>query len=177
MGKKGKGIRRKKAKEKPTGARRQTVLFPGRFQPFHNAHFLILKKLLKRLDVIVVIGSADLKDEDNPFSSSERKKMIQACFPNKKLNFAQVPFAPDATWVNTLLKTVPRQKFDLIFSNNPRVQKQLRNAAIPVISSPLVRRNRLEGRRIRQWPKTWQKDVPKAVAAWIQKNAKATGKK
>jgi hypothetical protein len=40
----------------------------------------------------------------------------------------------------------------------------------------MVRRNRLEGKRIRQWPKSWRKDVPKAVAGWIRKNRKA-GKK
>lgn len=168
---------RKKKRQKPQTPKRQTVLFPGRFQPFHVAHLLILKKLFKRFEVIVVIGSSDLKDEDNPFSATERKQMIQACFQKRKISFASVPFAPDNTWVKTLLTKVPRRRFNLVFTNNARVQKQLRNAAIPYIGSPMVRRNRLEGKRIRQWPKTWQKDVPKPVAAWIQKNAKSAGKK
>ncbi len=157
-----------KPRGKKTNPNRLTLLFPGRFQPFHNAHFLLLKKLQKRFDVLVVIGSSDLKDEDNPFSAVQRKQMIQACFPNKKIAFAAVPSAPDKTWVKTLLKAVPRRKFDLVFSNNPRVQKQLRLHAIPVIGSPMVRRNRLEGKRIRQWPKNWQKSVPKPVARIIQ---------
>lgn len=166
------GKRKKIRKQKREAARirskRLTILFPGRFQPFHNAHLLLLKKLQKRFDVKIVIGASDLKDEDNPFSAVERKKMIQACFPGRKRSFAYVPFAPDKTWVKTLLKAVPRRKFDLVFSNNPRVQKQLRRHAIPVIGSPMVRRNRLEGKRIRQWPKNWQKSVPKAVAHIIQ---------
>jgi len=161
---------------KPKGKKRQTLLFPGRFQPFHNAHFLLLKKLRKRFDVIVVFGSSDVQDEDNPFSITERKKMIQACFPRQKMAFAAVPFAPDRTWVRTLLNAVPRRRFDLVFSNNARVQRQLRNAAIPCIRSPMVRRNRLEGKRIRQWPKNWQKDVPEPVARWIQKKAKPSRK-
>ncbi|MBI2446110.1 adenylyltransferase/cytidyltransferase family protein [Candidatus Micrarchaeota archaeon] len=162
--------RKKTGRRTSAKAKRLRLLFPGRFQPFHNAHFLLLKKQLLRFDVIVVIGSADVKDEDNPFSSSERKKMIQACFPKKKLKFGAVPYAPDKTWVKTLLKAVPRRSFDLVFSNNPRVQKQLHLHAIPVIGSPLVRRNRLEGKRIRQWPKSWKKDVPKPVAAWIRRH-------
>lgn len=171
-------MRRKKAKTNCP-----TILFPGRFQPFHNGHYHILSGLLKRFDVIVVIGSADLKNEGNLFSAQERKKMIEACFPQTKktnrqkpgrLAFAAIPFAPDATWVKTLLKAVPRRRFNLVFTNNPRVQKQLRNAAIPHISGPMLRRNRLEGRRIRQWPKSWKKDVPKTVAAAIQFKAKTS---
>lgn len=149
----------------------KTVLFPGRFQPFHNAHFRILSSLLTRFGrVIVVIGSSDLNDADNPFGKIQRKKMIQACLSlkqKKKVSFAFVPFASDAAWVNALLKRVPRTRFDVVFSNNPRVQKQLRLKAIPVISSPLYSRNRLEGKRIRQWPKNWEKDVPVPVADYL----------
>jgi len=165
--KKESGSHRRRHGQKPKPGKK-TLLFPGRFQPFHNAHYWLLKRLMRRFDVKVVIGSADLKDDDNPFSAAERKKMIQACFAKSKLKFVAVPFAPDATWVKALLKAVPRRSFDLVFSNNPRVQKQLRRHAIPVISSPMVRRNRLEGKRIRQWPKSWQKDVPKAVAHSIE---------
>lgn len=147
-----------------------TVLFPGRFQPFHNAHAHVLKKLLKRFNVIVAIGSSDVHDAENPFSSRQRREMIQATFPDKKLEFASVPFAPDRTWVRALLKQVPRSSFDLVFSNNPRVRKQLQKNGILCIGGPLLQRNRLEGRRIRQWPKNWRKAVPKPVAHYIEKN-------
>lgn len=55
-----------------------TVIYIGRFQPFHNAH---LETILKGLDlahrVVVVIGSANQpRDEDNPFTQEERKKVI-----------------------------------------------------------------------------------------------------
>lgn len=149
----------------------KTVLFPGRFQPFHNAHFRILKSLLKRFDrVIVVVGSSNLKDADNPFGSIQRKKMIWACLSQrqrKKTSFAFVRFASDATWVRELLKKVSRKRFDVVFSNNPRVQKQLCLHATPVISSPLFSRNRLEGKRIRNWPEDWEQDVPKPVARYL----------
>ncbi|MBI4360540.1 adenylyltransferase/cytidyltransferase family protein [Candidatus Micrarchaeota archaeon] len=149
-----------------------TVVFPGRFQPFHHAHFRILENLLKRFDrVIVVIGSSNVRDDDNPFGPIQRKKMIRSCFPRtkkKRLLFAFVPFASDETWVRELLKKVPRSNFNVVFSNNPRVQKQLRLHAIAVISSPLFSRNRLEGKRIRNWPRNWQKNVPKPVATYLK---------
>lgn len=50
----------------------------GRFQPFHNGHFEIIKHGLKIADkVIVVVGSASCApDIKNPFSLEIRKQMI-----------------------------------------------------------------------------------------------------
>ncbi|MDP2717514.1 MAG: adenylyltransferase/cytidyltransferase family protein [Candidatus Micrarchaeota archaeon] len=143
----------------------RVILFPGRFQPFHNGHCRILSRLLRRYaKVIVVLGSCDLNGADHPFSPALRKKMIRACFPkSKNLFFAAIPFAPDRMWVKTLLKKVPRRRFDAVFTNNPRVQKQLKKAGIAFICGPLYRRNLWQGKTIRK-KRDWTPAVPKAVA-------------
>ena len=51
----------------------------GRFNPVHKGHVLLIKKLLKKVDELVIaIGSSQEKNtKRNPFSGNERKQMIQ----------------------------------------------------------------------------------------------------
>lgn len=56
-----------------------TIVYIGRFQPFHNAHLATIQHAatLARL-VIVVVGSANQpRDGDNPFTQEERIQVIQ----------------------------------------------------------------------------------------------------
>ncbi len=158
----------------------KTVLFPGRFQPFHNAHLAILKRLLGKYGkVIVAIGSSNIKNRNNPFSALQRKEMVWASLSQaerKHVSFAFIPRARDSRWVGALLKAVPRDSFDVIFTNNPRVKRQLKKHGIPFVSSKPIRRAELEGRKIRRLEKGWKNRVPKAVAAHIRK-AVGPGKK
>lgn len=174
-----------------------TVVFPGRFQPFHNAHLTLLNRLRKRFRcVILAIGSSDLQNSDNPFSLRQRKEMIENALsfeekslrrknklrkgksgkkPRKKektvrlgnVVFASIPHAPDSRWVSVFLSRVSRKRFDVVFTNNPRVKKQLKKHGIPSIGSPLIRRSHLVGGKIRAWPKDWKKRVPEGVASYL----------
>ncbi|GHV04755.1 hypothetical protein AGMMS50229_06730 [Campylobacterota bacterium] len=55
-----------------------------RLQPLHNGHKLLIGAMLAENDLaIVVIGSANRKDEKNPFSAADREAMIRAVFPNE----------------------------------------------------------------------------------------------
>ncbi|MCC6572716.1 MAG: bifunctional nicotinamide-nucleotide adenylyltransferase/Nudix hydroxylase [Planctomycetes bacterium] len=53
-------------------------VFIGRFQPFHNAHFEVLKQALSEAErVVIVIGSSRAAPSiRNPFSFERRKEMI-----------------------------------------------------------------------------------------------------
>lgn len=63
-----------------------TLVFIGRFQPFHNGHKAIIDEALKRAkEVIVVVGSSfAARDIRNPFTFEERKRMIDAVYANEK---------------------------------------------------------------------------------------------
>lgn len=67
-----------------------TIIYIGRFQPFHNAHLeTIMHAMSLAYRVIVVVGSANQPiDEDNPFTEEERIEVIResihdACIERK----------------------------------------------------------------------------------------------
>ena len=63
------------------------AIFIGRFQPFHNGHLFVAKKLAEKFDsIIIVIGSSQEKGTlENPFSYNERKKMIADVLNKNKI--------------------------------------------------------------------------------------------
>src|SRR3990167_484993 len=101
----------------------QRALFIGRFQPFHNAHLIDIKKVLKEADeVIIAIGSSKEKNTlENPFSYNERKKMIESVLKNNKIRKYKIFPIPDISndkeWVSCIRKKLP--KYDFVYSGNP----------------------------------------------------------
>ncbi len=156
------------------------ILYPGRFQPFHNIHLRLLKKLLgKENRVVIVIGSSDLVNENNPFTARQRKKMIKAviadeCLDSKRISFALLPNEEDdSVWVTHLLAHVPK-RFDAVFSNNPRVTFQLKKHGIKCISTGLIKADKYSASIVRSLIKedgAWKKLVPKSVAKFITSSA------
>ena len=65
------------------------ALFIGRFQPFHKGHLKVIKDIIKKdYRVIIGIGSSQYSHTvDNPFTSDERKKMIQETLLKFQLMF------------------------------------------------------------------------------------------
>lgn len=155
------------------------ILFPGRFQPFHNAHLRLLKKLLQEYDsVLLAIGTSQEPNESNPFQPSEVKKMIELAaktegLPADKIIFSYLPNEEnDDAWVSHLLRYVPRNSFDAVFSNNPRVIKQLEKAEIPCFSCKMVEPEKYNATNVRfllRGEGEWKKLVPKPVARFIEK--------
>jgi len=63
----------------PFHPRHELAVFIGRFQPFHNAHHVLLRKALDAATrVVVVIGSAfQARSPKSPFTWQERAEMIR----------------------------------------------------------------------------------------------------
>ncbi len=59
---------------------KKTVLYIGRFQPFHLGHLDAIKQILEKENpdtILIAIGSAeDAYEENNPFTAGERFLMI-----------------------------------------------------------------------------------------------------
>lgn len=152
----------------------QRALFIGRFQPFHNAHLIDVKKVLKDVDeVIVAIGSSQEKNTlENPFSYNERKQMIINALKKhkiKKYKIYQVPdLYNDKKWVEYIKRNIPNYEF--VYSGNPWTlrcfkkfdSKVKKIKLIKGISSTIIR-NRINRN------KNWQSLVPKEVADYIKK--------
>ena len=98
------------------------ALFIGRFQPFHDAHLLDIKKILKEVDeVIIAIGSSKEKNTlENPFSYKERKGMIIKTLKNNKIKNYKIYPVPDLyndrKWVGYIKKNLPSYEF--VYSGN-----------------------------------------------------------
>jgi len=150
------------------------ALFIGRFQPFHNAHLVDIKKILKDIDeVIIAIGSSQEKNTlENPFSYNERKQMITNTLKKHKIKNYKIYPVPDLyndkKWVEYMKNNLP--SYDFVYSGNLwtlRCFKRFDSKAkkiklIKGISSTIVRNNMIKN-------KNWQKLVPKEISDYIKK--------
>lgn len=147
------------------------ALFIGRFQPFHNGHLNILKKIIRNNDsLIVVVGSAQYSNlPQNPFNSGERIVMINAVLRELKVKeFYIIPIEDvgnDELWASKIEELTP--EFDMVYTNNPVTKKIFSRKRYKVESPGLFVRSRFSGTRIRGLiakGKPWKNLVPKKVA-------------
>lgn len=150
------------------------ALFIGRFQPFHNAHLLDVKKILKEVDeIIIAVGSSHAKNTlENPFSYNERKKMVELVLRKNKIKKYEIYPVPDlyddVKWVNYVQKNLP--KYDFVYSGNLWTLKCFKRHGLSAkkiklikgISSTIIRNMMVKG-------KNWKKLVPKEVFVYIKR--------
>jgi len=150
------------------------ALFIGRFQPFHNAHLVDVKKILKEFDeVIIAVGSSNERNTlDNPFSYNERKQMINKVLKKNKIKNYRIYPSPDLyndkKWVGYIKKRLP--KYDFVCSGNKWTIKCFRKfdskvkriKLIKGISSTIIRKMMIKD-------KNWKKLVPKEITIYINK--------
>ena len=110
------------------------ALFIGRFQPLHNGHLSVIKRLAKQSTLKIGIGSAQYHHtKDNPFSAEERTAMIKAALKAEHIKNARIFFIPDIhndeKWIAHVKKIVG--PFDSGYSGNPWVIGLFKKAKIP----------------------------------------------
>ena len=150
------------------------ALFIGRFQPFHNAHLIDIKKVLKEVEeVVIAIGSSQEKNTlENPFSYGERKNMITKTLKINKIKNYKIYPVPDVyndkRWVEYMKNNLP--SYDFVYSGNlwtlkcfKRFDSKVKKIKlIKGISSTIVRNNMIKN-------KNWQELVPKEISDYINK--------
>lgn len=146
----------------------KVALVIGRFQPFHNGHKYLLLKALDYADKIVIgIGSSNRKNEDNPFTFLQRKKMLKLFIENEQISGRVIGIFPspdvpdDNEWLKDTLKR--SGSVDAVIGNNDWVKGIFENAGFSVIRIPYYKRFILEGQKIRKLMKngkSWQNRVP-----------------
>ena len=153
-------------------------LFVGRFQPFHLGHLAAIKDVLKEVEeLVIVIGSAQYSHNiNNPFTAGERLIMVRKALEEAEIEYSRVWVVPvpDAhlhmMWVSAVEGYTP--SFDVVYSNEPLTRRLFVEAGYKVkpvrfherrlYSSTEIRERMLRG-------KSWEKLVPKGVAAFIKK--------
>ena len=94
----------------------------GRFNPPHKGHIAVIRRLRKRCDLIVAIGSAEHRNEKtNPFSGAERKSMLRAYLKEagiRDVNVVALNDGKSRLWaVDNLIR---RCKPDLLFLSDEK---------------------------------------------------------
>jgi len=146
------------------------ALYIGRFQPFHNGHFNVIKNLSKKYTKIIIgIGSSQYQDlKDNPFSAEERKLMIDKTLKSTGIENYEIVFIPDIhdppNWVDHVLSVY--SDFNIIISNNDFTRELFAKKGYPVENTPYFKKDIYSGKVIRRRienNETWIDLVPKQV--------------
>ena len=150
-------------------------LIIGRFQPFHNGHLEVLRKIFYECDHVTIgIGSAQYSHtEKDPFTAGERYLMIAEALRSEGYrNFYIVPIEDlnrYSVWVSQVESMCP--PFTVVYSNNPYTRRLFLEAGYEVRDSPLYNRSEYSGtevrKRIREGSE-WEHLVPDAVAKVIR---------
>jgi len=164
--------------EQPYEIRNSIALFIGRFQPLHHGHIYVLKNILKSYKKVKIgIGSSQFSHTLNdPFSSEERKKFINAALKKRDISSNQYEtfYIPDIfnakKWVDHVISIVG--KFNSIFSNSDWVRDLFFNKGIKVEKKITIFKKKFNGNYIRKLmiknDRKWRNLVPKEVIELIE---------
>lgn len=154
--------------------KKRSVLFIGRFQPFHKGHLGTIQKIVETGEVgslLIGIGSSDQQHTVyNPFTASEREEMIRASL---KLDIPfEIKFIPDHPDNDVWTKDLLANYFDgdLVYSGNSLVQELLRGAGVEVrIPPPIDNPSGTEIREMMAKGERWESFVPEGTKVVIKK--------
>ena len=151
-------------------------LVVGRFQPFHKGHLYLIKKALNEADkIIIVIGSSNIHDENNPLSYRTRVEMIKKVIAEESLKDKVLKVIPspddlsDDVWLEKLLKNAG--KFDIAFGNNKWTNDILKKEGYKIANIRFLNRKIYQGvfiRRLFKKGKDWEKRVPSYLVDFIR---------
>ncbi len=145
-------------------------LLIGRFQPFHNGHFEVIKEIANQVDKLIIgIGSAqESHTYDDPFTAGERHLMISESLNQAEIyNYYLIPLVDIhrySVWVAHVKSLVP--PFDAIYTNNDLTARLFHEAGVEVCRPVLYDRNKYSGRVVRQTmaeDSNWQTLVPEGT--------------
>jgi nicotinamide-nucleotide adenylyltransferase len=147
----------------------ETVMFLGRFQPFHLGHLHVVKELLQKYNVVLAIGSANIsRTEMNPFTVDEREEMIRRVFKAEDITvpIVKIPDIPLDNQYATYVKSFAA--FDTLACSNKFIQSFF-EGKVNFIEFPLYKH--ISGTKIREHIFTgadWKQHVHPEVAKYLE---------
>lgn len=154
------------------------AIFIGRFQPFHKGHLKAIKWILKKeKEIFIIIGSSQQSfTKNNPFSFSERKKMIKNALIEEGIGHFKIYgmtdlIKSDILWAKQLLKRIKHKPEEIIiFTKNPWTKKSFQKIGVKVRSHPMFF-NELSATQIRKKiakDQNWRNLVPEMVSNFLR---------
>ena len=152
-------------------------VFVGRFQPFHKGHLGAIKKIVDKVDeLVVIVGSSQYSHRlDNPFTAGERITMIRKALKEKGIQLSRVWIIPvpdvhqHMLWVYQIVGYCP--KFDVVYANEPLTCRLFLEAGFRVEPVPPIKRDVYLATEIRKRMLAggdWEELVPSSVANFIK---------
>jgi len=162
------------------------ALFIGRFQPFHNGHLDITKRILKKnKKIIIVVGSTEksFKNHD-PLTAKERGQIIKSSLLESGVKPTQfkIILLKDLNdfpnWANYVLKHAP--KIDVLYTGSKLVKdcfsgkysKACKTKPPSIRIEKIVKKIPINGTLIRKKMAengNWEKFVSKSTAKLLKK--------
>jgi nicotinamide-nucleotide adenylyltransferase len=151
-------------------------LFVGRFQPFHNGHLEVIKRIMKEVnELVIIVGSSQYSHRlGNPFTAGERITMIRNALEEEEIQLTRIWIIPvpdvhqHSLWVSQIVGYTP--KFDGVYTNEPLTRRLFLEAGFRVLPMPLIKREVYLATEIRKRMITgtnWKELVPSSVAKFI----------
>lgn len=169
-----------------------SAVFIGRFQPFHDSHLEIARQGLKIANnLVIVIGSCNAAPTiKNPFSFEERREMILSCFNPEDISRIHVVPVRDYFSSNNAWVTDVQQKTSEFINygdsvallGNYKDDSSYYLKMFPqwdfVPSKTMHTLNSTDIRALLFNPEggDWDRNVPKPVKDWIEKNLLGDGR-
>ena len=152
-------------------------VFVGRFQPFHNGHLEVIKKIVEEVDeLVIILGSSQYSHKlDNPFTAGERITMIRKAVEEGGIQLSRIWIIPvpdvhqHALWVSQIVGYSP--KFDVVYANEPLTHRLFVEAGFRVEPMQFIKREVYSATEIRKRMlagENWRKLVPNSVAKFIE---------
>lgn len=104
-----------------------TIIFPGRFQPFHNGHLMVVQGMMKLSDnVVVVICDGKHNGDEDPFTLEQRREIISAALLSADIMDATIAVVKDAesdeAWAHHVLDAAGNPAEPVVWSGSENVR-------------------------------------------------------
>jgi len=151
-------------------------LLIGRFQPFHLGHQEAVYLALKKVNILhIIIGSSNkAHNQKNPFTYSERWRMINLVLINSRIPIEKIFITPipdfnnHKKWKECIDFFV--QDYNVVFTNDSETRNVFTKEGVEVSKIPFKNRKVLAGKEIRKrivCRKKWSNLVPNVVYEYI----------